>query len=68
MVADPVKRGLSMWKIGSSNPSQVKPKIYQIDICAYIAWCWAFSGQDYDWLGEFQDSGISDHGVGDLVS
>ena len=47
---------LPIQKVGSLNPSRVKPMTYQIETCHYRAWCFALIGFDKDWFAQYQDN------------
>ena len=56
-LAELAKRGLPVRKVGSSNPSPVKPKTYQIDTYRYLARLSALLRWDKDLLAQCHDNG-----------
>ena len=45
------ERILPLRKVGSSNPSRVKPMTSKIDTCHYLVWCLA--DRDKGWLAQY---------------
>ena len=56
VVTEFVQRRLPVLKVGSSNPSRVKPVTYKIDTCHYLAWRLVLIGYDNDWLVQYKDN------------
>ena len=45
-----------MWKVGNSNPGQVKPVIHKVDNFDFLAWQSALLGEGKDWSTQYQDN------------
>ena len=55
-VAKSVERRLPIQKIGSLNPSWVKPMTFKVDTSQYLAWCSALMRYDKDRLARYRSN------------